>query len=965
MQGNPRNPRNRVLWDSIWALTEGNLLPVERGSTLLDSLSRFPRTLHSVNDALRLIGFSNDILSNIRRNFDYISARYSLSSDERQSWERFFGIDNEISSNFLPSQLIGPGEQVPRVCIGLKRPNDSTDEVIVIDEEDDFIDAERFSKRSKSSSSFSARISTIESSSYSKEADSISSRHEVQDIQEDTTIVRSERDGDVSERQISWSQSSISRRNTSSQLSHTIVFEDEDEILPLRERLASSFLATNRAPPIVPTALPSEGGPIQPSQTNTVIGRSETTVRRSTQGFAASIDKVVPQPLPEEGATDTVECIFCTQNGLYTYDDLPIIRFLAQSRISKRLRFPLHSARTTSSPDFVYQRELCPSEVICPHVNDSPYHVCGLSRHQWEIVLIMDQREVRTTSDRYYIAQKLRAARIPVDVRQLPLGDFLWVLRRKGVVLSKVPKISHDFVSFVEDESGKPLQWVPLSTVEQLYKLHKDDLASQVVTSMETMSISTTVIEGASKKQVSSKAKRIVQSVRDVIPATFVQGVQTVADDLSAYPNASRRRKKMVNPHFEAFLEEMKSMFSPQEWMVEHIVERKAVSDLASSIKDGRYNEQKARLRASNMRVTYLVEGNPDQALPKWSQGGGHTISSLTIHSAMFSTSILSGFHVVNTVDLSDSISFLVAMHEAIEAYFFNTSCAALCEYQCSAQSQRTVQFQASSLPSAIPSRLLRGKESVAQPTVGLPPLAAHFSLARLDQERLEVQYCTGRKPHKHTGSATSDTDFRDNNSDIDIALSQLSQSASLGNVGTTHGARWFDSAPSKSQFVPASECYLERCLLFRRKGLVQPLVTYPAWSELASRPRTFTVMQLWGRMLRQVQGVSDVRAQAIIERFPTPLALYRYLRSFPVPEASGPVALAEIRTFVHGGKLGPVLGRRLFETFYQLPTRPISQSTASVSKSGDQDDGVDSGEFTFSGDLVIAGRKTTTNRKD
>lgn len=41
-----------------------------------------------------------------------------------------------------------------------------------------------------------------------------------------------------------------------------------------------------------------------------------------------------------------------------------------------------------------------------------------------------------------------------------------------------------------------------------------------------------------------------------------------------------------------------------------YIIERKTVPDLLSSIKDGRYREQKTRLLASGHKITYIIEGD-------------------------------------------------------------------------------------------------------------------------------------------------------------------------------------------------------------------------------------------------------------------------------------------------------------------------------------------------------------------
>lgn len=46
--------------------------------------------------------------------------------------------------------------------------------------------------------------------------------------------------------------------------------------------------------------------------------------------------------------------------------------------------------------------------------------------------------------------------------------------------------------------------------------------------------------------------------------------------------------------------------------MLDFLLERKAVDDLASSIKDGRYARQKAAMRATGLRrLMYVLKGEP------------------------------------------------------------------------------------------------------------------------------------------------------------------------------------------------------------------------------------------------------------------------------------------------------------------------------------------------------------------
>ena len=61
------------------------------------------------------------------------------------------------------------------------------------------------------------------------------------------------------------------------------------------------------------------------------------------------------------------------------------------------------------------------------------------------------------------------------------------------------------------------------------------------------------------------------------------------------------------------------------------IIERKTVSDLASSIQDGRYKEQGMRLNSSNLHnhsIYYLIEGNVIGYNSKFSKISNYTLLS-------------------------------------------------------------------------------------------------------------------------------------------------------------------------------------------------------------------------------------------------------------------------------------------------------------------------------------------------
>jgi len=98
-----------------------------------------------------------------------------------------------------------------------------------------------------------------------------------------------------------------------------------------------------------------------------------------------------------------------------------------------------------------------------------------------------------------------------------------------------------------------------------------------------------------------------------------------------------------------------------KEYVLEFIIERKAADDLAASIFDGRYEEQKSRLLASKLKnVFYLVEGKPS---------AGCRVHESRLQSALVKTMISSGFKTIETVDVRSTVKFIVNMHKKIQRH--------------------------------------------------------------------------------------------------------------------------------------------------------------------------------------------------------------------------------------------------------------------------------------------------------
>lgn len=83
------------------------------------------------------------------------------------------------------------------------------------------------------------------------------------------------------------------------------------------------------------------------------------------------------------------------------------------------------------------------------------------------------------------------------------------------------------------------------------------------------------------------------------------------------------------------------------------IIERKTLSDLAASIKDGRYEEQSYRLNGlqhHNHNIVYLIEGDMYRF-----NAFKERIDKQTLYSAMFSISYFKGFSVMRSNNLEET----------------------------------------------------------------------------------------------------------------------------------------------------------------------------------------------------------------------------------------------------------------------------------------------------------------------
>jgi ERCC4-type nuclease len=90
------------------------------------------------------------------------------------------------------------------------------------------------------------------------------------------------------------------------------------------------------------------------------------------------------------------------------------------------------------------------------------------------------------------------------------------------------------------------------------------------------------------------------------------------------------------------------------------VIERKSISDLAASIKDGRYEEQSYRLNGlsnANHNIIYIVEGDLNRA-----QTFKGRVDKSVLYSAIFSLNYYKGFSVLRTQNLEETANLVCHM---------------------------------------------------------------------------------------------------------------------------------------------------------------------------------------------------------------------------------------------------------------------------------------------------------------
>ena len=97
------------------------------------------------------------------------------------------------------------------------------------------------------------------------------------------------------------------------------------------------------------------------------------------------------------------------------------------------------------------------------------------------------------------------------------------------------------------------------------------------------------------------------------------------------------------------------------------LFERKTISDLLSSISDGRYEEQSFRLAECGLaknRVFYIIEGNIENYVGK----GSGLYSKNTVHGCLFSLTFMKGFSLLCSNSLTHTGDIIMKFYQKLKS---------------------------------------------------------------------------------------------------------------------------------------------------------------------------------------------------------------------------------------------------------------------------------------------------------
>jgi crossover junction endonuclease MUS81 len=163
-------------------------------------------------------------------------------------------------------------------------------------------------------------------------------------------------------------------------------------------------------------------GTIQSSSSKDYLGKSEI-VTLGQPYCLAPMEEGMFSPL--QGAIKTL-----TSKGLVDKQGIPA-RFKLTAEGSDLAARLWNSGERRSSAPLPVNEDIVPIERAKVDNHESIIESFVLPKDSFEIVLIVDTREVKSREERDFIINKLNDAGIRSEQRSLELGDFVWIARAK------------------------------------------------------------------------------------------------------------------------------------------------------------------------------------------------------------------------------------------------------------------------------------------------------------------------------------------------------------------------------------------------------------------------------------------------------------------------------------------------------------------------------------------------------
>lgn len=190
------------------------------------------------------------------------------------------------------------------------------------------------------------------------------------------------------------------------------------------------------------------------------------------------------------------------------------------------------------------------------------------------------------------------------------------------------------------------------------------------------------------------------------------------------------------------------------------IIERKSLTDLAASIKDGRYEEQSYRLNGishHNHNIIYLIEGD----LTKFNTFK-ERIDKLTLYSAMISINYFKGFSIIRTNSMEETAMWVCAMAYKLNKDKSRTGFYSDNDANANATNDNTVQGQSKEYCSVV--KKVK-KENITSDNIGeimlcqIPGISSSTAIAVLAQFKTlpNLIKCIQENPECLNGICTQD----------------------------------------------------------------------------------------------------------------------------------------------------------------------------------------------------------------